>query len=82
MWPRILPFATYMAFIGISAVLPSDSSLELWLYPLKIIGVLGLLIFFWSTKLLNSSEGESPNNRSSRSPTMLPRTTSRDTIAR
>ena len=49
MWPRILPFATYMAFIGISAGLPSDSSLELWLYPIQIIAVLGLLIFFWSS---------------------------------
>jgi CAAX prenyl protease-like protein len=49
MWPRILPFATYMAFIAISAVLPADSFWELWLYPIKIIGVLGLLIFFWSS---------------------------------
>ena len=49
MWPRILPFAAYMAFIGISALLPSDASLELWLYPIKIIVVLGLLIFFWSS---------------------------------
>lgn len=49
MWPRILPFATYMAFIAISAILPSDSSLALWLYPIKIICVLSLLIFFWSS---------------------------------
>jgi CAAX prenyl protease-like protein len=49
MWPRILPFATYMAFIAISAVLPADSFWELWLYPIKIIGVLALLIFFWSS---------------------------------
>lgn len=49
MWPRILPFAAYMAFIGISALLPSNSSWDLWLYPLKIMVVVGLLIFFWSS---------------------------------
>lgn len=49
MWPRILPFAAYMACIGISGLLPIDSSLDLWLYPVKILVVLGLLIFFWSS---------------------------------
>jgi CAAX prenyl protease-like protein len=49
MWPRILPFAAYMAFIGINELLPSESSSELWLYPIKIIVVLGLLIFFWAS---------------------------------
>jgi len=49
MWPRILPFAAYMAFIGISALLPSATFLELWLYPIKIMVVLGLLIFFWAS---------------------------------
>jgi len=49
MWPRILPFAAYMAFIGASALLPSNTFLDLWLYPIQITVVLGLLIFFWSS---------------------------------
>ncbi len=49
MWPRILPFATYMAFLGIRGLLPADLSWELWLYPVQIMVVLGLLIFFWSS---------------------------------
>jgi len=36
-----------MAFIGISVLLPSNTALELWLYPIKIMMVLGLLLFFW-----------------------------------
>jgi hypothetical protein len=38
-----------MAFIGISALLPPNSSSELWLYPIKIMVVVRLLIFFWSS---------------------------------
>ena len=49
MWPRILPFAAYMAFVGLSALLPSDSSVHLGLYPVKILVVLGLLLFFRSS---------------------------------
>lgn len=48
MWPRILPFATYMAFIGISSLIPQGSSFEIWLYPIKTIAVIGLLVYFWS----------------------------------
>ncbi len=49
MWPRILPFAAYMAFIGMSYLVPSGSGSELWLYPIKILLVLGLLTYFWSS---------------------------------
>ena len=49
MWPRILPFLTYMAFLGIGYLVPSGSVLELWLYPIKIFLVLGLLTYFWSS---------------------------------
>jgi CAAX prenyl protease-like protein len=38
-----------MAFLGISTLLPSGTFLELWLYPIKIMAVLSLLIFFWSS---------------------------------
>ena len=55
MWPRILPFAVYMGFIALSSLVtvlfPADTqsqALEMWLYPLKILVVGGLLIFFWS----------------------------------
>ena len=49
MWPRIIPFAAYMAFIGVSSLLPAESGAELWLYPIKIVVVLGLLVYFWSS---------------------------------
>ena len=49
MWPRILPFAAYMAFIGVSSLLPADSGTDLWLYPIKTVVVLGLLVYFWSS---------------------------------
>ncbi|MGB0910428.1 MAG: CAAX prenyl protease-related protein [Nitrospirales bacterium] len=55
MWPRILPFAVYMGFIALSSLLAllfpvNDQSQvgELWLYPVKILIVGGLLVFFWS----------------------------------
>ena len=55
MWPRILPFAVYMGFIALSQLLtmlfPADAQsqgIELWLYPVKIFVVGGLLVFFWS----------------------------------
>ncbi|MDH5773506.1 MAG: CAAX prenyl protease-related protein [Nitrospirota bacterium] len=48
MWPRILPFAAYMAFIGVSSLLPEGTCSELWLYPVKTAVVLGLLVYFGS----------------------------------
>lgn len=55
MWPRILPFAVYMGFIAFSSMLamfvpPGEQAqdLELWLYPVKVLIVGGLLIYFWS----------------------------------
>lgn len=56
--PRILPFATYLAFLGLadgvawlSTALPALASwkptADLWLYPVKTAVVLGLLAFFW-----------------------------------
>ncbi len=46
---RILPFACYMAFIAIHSIFFSEdtSDVPLWLYPLKITLVAGLLIFYW-----------------------------------
>lgn len=49
MWPRILPFAAYMAFIGVSSLLPTGVGSDLWLYPMKTLVVLGLLVYFWSS---------------------------------
>ncbi len=49
MWPRILPFAAYMSFIALSSVLPEEPGWEIWLYPLKIGVVLGLLVYFWKS---------------------------------
>ncbi len=49
MWPRILPFAAYMGFIAVSSVLPEDPSWQVWLYPIKISVVLGLLVYFWKS---------------------------------
>ncbi len=48
MWPRVLPFAAYMGFIAVSSIVPEDSGADLWLYPIKTIVVLGLLVYFWS----------------------------------
>ncbi len=55
MWPRILPFATYMGCLalssGLTSLWPSEAqaqTLELYLYPIKILAVSGLLIYFWS----------------------------------
>lgn len=52
MLPRILPFACYMAFIGIGSLVPTDaadasSNILLWLYPIKITFVAILLAFYW-----------------------------------
>ena len=55
-WPRVLPFAAYMGFIGISSLLfwmaDHDSEWghlwELWSYPVKTAVVAGLLLFFWT----------------------------------
>ncbi|WP_447969547.1 CAAX prenyl protease-related protein [Nitrospira sp. M1] len=55
MWPRILPFGVYMGFIAFSSMLAMllpvgdhTQDLELWLYPVKVLVVGGLLVFFWS----------------------------------
>ena len=58
MWPRVLPFGLYMAFLTLEALLDSASAwvpflaesralLSLWLYPLKIVVVLGALVYGW-----------------------------------
>ncbi len=49
MWPHVLPFASYMAFIAITGLVSSDSSEQtfLWIYPLKITLVSALLIYYW-----------------------------------
>lgn len=55
-WPRVLPFAVFMAFIGIQEAVVSlvakgwiDLSEQqlLFLYPLKALVVFGLLIYFF-----------------------------------
>ncbi|WP_348699969.1 CAAX prenyl protease-related protein [Duganella fentianensis] len=47
---RILPFAIYIAFIVLADLLTragcSEYSLR-WLYPLKIVTVVGLLVWYW-----------------------------------
>lgn len=51
MWPRIFPFAAYMGFIGLSAVLvgsEAEGTFDVWSYPIKTLVVAGLLVFFWS----------------------------------
>jgi len=54
MWPRIIPFAVYMGFIGLSSLLSlvvdgneAVRNLDLWLYPVKILVVGGVLVFLW-----------------------------------
>ena len=58
MWPRVLPFGLYMAFLllesvahpvgaWIPALAPWEALFPLWLYPLKIAVVLGTLIYCW-----------------------------------
>jgi CAAX prenyl protease-like protein len=58
MWPRILPFGLYMAFLGLESLLYSASAwvpflaelgtlLPLWLYPVKTLVVLGALVYGW-----------------------------------
>ncbi len=55
-WFRIIPFAVFMAFIGVQQLLEwsvvkgwLDLSAQqmLYLYPLKTVLVAGLLLFFW-----------------------------------
>ncbi len=54
-WPRILPFAVFMGFIGIQegvvalaekGILPLSEQQLLFLYPIKALVVFGLLLFF------------------------------------
>jgi uncharacterized protein len=58
-WPRVLPFGLYMAFLALESLLDSASAwvpflaesrvlLSLWLYPIKIVVVLGALLYGWS----------------------------------
>jgi len=52
MLPRVLPFACYAAFIGLSSLLSSkvfgfSKITLLWVYPVKIAAVSGLLAYFW-----------------------------------
>lgn len=48
MWPRVLPFALYLGFIGVGSLIPQESPFVIWLYPVKTVAVMGLLIFFRS----------------------------------
>ncbi len=51
MWPRILPFAAYMGFIGLGSLFvggETEGTFDLWSYPIKTLVVAGLLVFFWS----------------------------------
>jgi CAAX prenyl protease-like protein len=58
MAPRVLPFSAYLAFLALSeglawlvnavpALASYEKLLALWLYPLKTLTVLGLLVYFW-----------------------------------
>lgn len=47
-WPRILPFAVYIAFIAVADLLGRLGWQDLrWLYPLKITLVAVLLMVYW-----------------------------------
>ncbi len=57
-WPRILPFAAYLAFLALAEgilwltkFIPSLAAwwveANLWLYPVKTITVIGCLAYFW-----------------------------------
>jgi uncharacterized protein len=49
-WPRILPFAVYMAFIAIAELLTragASAAVLHWLYPVKVGLVAVLLALFW-----------------------------------
>lgn len=55
-WPRILPFAVFMGFIGVQegvqflvekGIVALSEQQLLYLYPLKALVVFALLIFFW-----------------------------------
>src|SRR5262245_36721524 len=50
MWPRVLPFGLYMAFLLLESAAQSVSSnatVSLWLYPVKTAAVFGVLFYFW-----------------------------------
>jgi len=58
LWPRVLPFGLYMGFLVLESLLDSASTwvsflagsralLPLWLYPIKIVVVLGALRYSW-----------------------------------
>jgi len=55
-WVRIIPFAAFMAFIGVQQLLEWSvvkgwldltAQQMLYLYPIKTVLVVGLLLFFW-----------------------------------
>jgi CAAX prenyl protease-like protein len=57
-WPRLLPFALFMAFIAVESVIPwirsltssadtGSTLLSLWLYPVRTATVLGALVLLW-----------------------------------
>ncbi len=57
MWPRVLPFGLYMAFLCLESLLhslgawwpalaESEALMPLWLYPIKIVAVLGALLYY------------------------------------
>ena len=65
MIPRLLPFAAYLAFLGVElSPLGSDGSGQayLWLYPVKIAVVSTLLAAFW-TSYVELKEGIARNAR-------------------
>ena len=43
---RTAPFAVYMAFVAIQMSV-RDPSAALWLYPVKVLSVAGILLYFW-----------------------------------
>lgn len=49
-WPRVLPFLTYMLFIvvaDLAARCGASAEQIRWIYPLKIFTVVALLVVFW-----------------------------------
>ena len=56
MWPRIIPFLTYMLFIGIGEGIQwmgsegstLSATLMLWLYPIKIAAVGCIVVWLWN----------------------------------
>lgn len=50
MWPWVMPFGLYMAFLCLESVVQSvtgSTTVGLWLYPVKTAAVFGTLLYFW-----------------------------------